>query len=690
MAACAAALCVPLFVPLLQGRLFTFDDLARFHIPTRWLYARALTAGDAIWWTPELLSGFYLHGEGQVGMLHPLHLILYSTLPFTPAFTLDVASNYLFAMAGTVVMLRRFGMSAAAAWLGAILFAFSGFNLTHLIHVNAIAVAAHLPWLMAAAHAIVVSSTTRQRLRASLGMGLLLGSAFLMGFPQFVLLSAIAVGAFVLWHIGTTRDVPAIGWVTLAAATGVGLGAIQLLPMVDVAAESFRSDVSTAFATSFSLHPYNLLQLVSPYLFPGRAYVLLGEHSIHESTLYGGALCTLSMVYALARGRAMAHRRLVWGAVILSGAALVLALGRHGGVYLLLAQLPVFGSFRAPARFILLLHFAMAIVSAAVFDDLTEWVATRPSRRMTVLTGAIAATVVISAAVSVGGVIARGGGAVRAAQSLSVFAATGALLVLAVRGRQWAIVLLPIVAAADLGGWGYFYVWRERPASVARIAMRAERPPGPAGELVYTPEPSNLPVLAGYRALNAYVALSPRRAVEVDNPIAQRLAGVDWRKDLRSWEPVDDRMPRARIVHQVSVARRNVGRAVAQIDLDRSVVVPMPIEVDAVQGADDVRVVVDRPGRISIGTRTSGRGVLVITERYHEGWRAQSADGRPVPVIRANGDFLGCVVDPGTSEVHLTFAPRSLRVGAWITAATLGLVLLAVVVSWRRTAPVPI
>ena len=214
--------------------------------------------------------------------------------------------------------------------------------------------------------------------------------------------------------------------------------------------------------------------------------------------------------------------------------------------------------------------------------------------------------------------------------------------------------------------------------------MRAERPPGPPGDLVHTVEPSNLPVLAGYRVTNGYVALSPRRAMEVDNPIAQRLAGVDWRKTLRSWERVDDRMPRARIVHHVSVARRNVGQAVAHIDLDRSVVVPMPIEVDAVQDADDVRVVVDRPGRLSIRMRTTGRGVLVITERYHEGWRAQSTDGRPLAVIRANGDFLGCLVDPGTSEVRLTFAPRSLRVGAWITAATLGIVLLAVVVPWRR------
>ncbi len=681
VAACAAALFVPLFVPLLSGRVFTYDDLSSFHVPTRWLYARALSAGDAIWWMPDLMSGFYLHGEGQVGMLHPLHLMLYAGLPFTLAFTLDIVSNYVFAAAGTIVMLRRWGCSWAASGLGAIVYAFSGFNLTHLIHINAVAVAAHLPWLMAAAHAIVSSPTSRQRLRGAIAMAVLLGSAFLMGFPQCLLLSAIAIGFFLLWQMWTSRDVSAVGWLAMAAFAGLALGAVQVLPTIDVAAESFRRQVGTEFATSFSLHPYNLLQLVAPYVFPNRVYFLPGEHSIHESTLYAGALGTLAVVYALVRGRSITHSALVRWALALGAGALVLALGRHTPVYPLLAELPLLGSFRAPGRFILLVHFAMAIVSAAVFDDLLASIKEQPPRRATIV-GALAATVLLTAAVSVGSVMLTDGGIGRSVESLIAFASVGILLVLALRGRRRALALLPVVVAIDLGAWGYSYLWTERPASPIEIAARADRPPAPPGSLVYLPDVSNTLVLAGYRVLNVYVALTPRRAVEVEDPLAHRLAGAEWRKIDRRWEPVPEPMPRARLVHQVSVARRQIGRAVFESSIELSAVVQRPLALDLARDADDVRVLVDRPGRMTMTIRTSGRGVLVTTERYHEGWRGRTADGRILPVVRVNGDYLGCVVDAGPTEVTLTFDPQSLRVGVWVSAAALLAIALASAMAW--------
>ncbi len=45
------------------------------------LPALCLMAGAVVF------CGLYIHGKGQVGMAHPLHLLLYATLP------LDVALN---------------------------------------------------------------------------------------------------------------------------------------------------------------------------------------------------------------------------------------------------------------------------------------------------------------------------------------------------------------------------------------------------------------------------------------------------------------------------------------------------------------------------------------------------------------------------------------------------------------------
>jgi uncharacterized membrane protein YfhO len=39
--------------------------------------------------------------------------------------------------------------------------------------------------------------------------------------------------------------------------------------------------------------------------------------------------------------------------------------------------------------------------------------------------------------------------------------------------------------------------------------------------------------------------------------------------------------------------------------------------------------------------------------------------------VRAYGDFLACVVDPGNARVTLSFEPRSFALGAQISAVTL-------------------
>ena len=50
----SAALFVPLVIPLATGRVFTLDDLGRYHIPMRHVYWEALHRGDSILWTPAV------------------------------------------------------------------------------------------------------------------------------------------------------------------------------------------------------------------------------------------------------------------------------------------------------------------------------------------------------------------------------------------------------------------------------------------------------------------------------------------------------------------------------------------------------------------------------------------------------------------------------------------------------------
>ncbi|MCA1563720.1 MAG: hypothetical protein LC804_26895, partial [Acidobacteria bacterium] len=289
--AAAVLLFVPLFVPLMTGRVFAIDDLAVFHLPLRVLYAAALSEGDSILWTPHLFNGFYIHAEGQLGALHPVHLLIYRFLPVAAGFNLELILSYAAAFGGMWVFLGRVGLSGAAAIVGASAFAFCGSNLLRISQMNVIAIAAHIPWLLASIE-VLLSGSPRTRALAFAAVSFLVGSQVLLGYPQYVWLSALICGIYAL--VGVPQG---IGWSRVASAgaaavVGLAMGGVQLVPTLDLVAKSLRASVPSSFFLTFSLHPLNFLQLWSPYIFPERVYALPGERFIHEFGVYSGSLCT--------------------------------------------------------------------------------------------------------------------------------------------------------------------------------------------------------------------------------------------------------------------------------------------------------------------------------------------------------------------------------------------------------------
>ena len=106
------------------------------------------------------------------------------------------------AFAGTWWFLRRLRFGTEPALFGAMLFGFSGFVLLHHHHINMVAVVAHLPWLLGAADVLIVEDARRPRRLAFAAVALILGSAFLIGFPQAVWWDAIALAAFAALRAG--------------------------------------------------------------------------------------------------------------------------------------------------------------------------------------------------------------------------------------------------------------------------------------------------------------------------------------------------------------------------------------------------------------------------------------------------------------------------------------------------------
>ena len=93
--------------PILRGEVYVADDLGEFHLPLRTFYAQQLARGESFDWCPDLYCGFYLTGEGQIGGYHPLHWLLYRTLPLSLAFDLECWLSYPIMLVGLYVLFVR-------------------------------------------------------------------------------------------------------------------------------------------------------------------------------------------------------------------------------------------------------------------------------------------------------------------------------------------------------------------------------------------------------------------------------------------------------------------------------------------------------------------------------------------------------------------------------------------------------
>jgi hypothetical protein len=672
-----------LALPLLNGRVFVFNDLEAFHLPFRHLYSRALAAGDSLLWTPSVLGGFYVHGEGQIGLLHPLHLALYKLLPLQVAFNLELLVNYLAACVGTFWLLRRLAFSVNASLWGAMLFAFSGFNLLHHHHLNVVAVVAHLPWLLASSDLLITADTRRQRAAGYLGVALVSASQILIGFPQAVWWNALALGTFVLLRMRETGRWRRLVPLAAGGLTGVLIGAVQLVPTIDVALRSIRAVPEPRFALSYSLHPVNLVQFWSPYVFNNRVYSAVDYPWIHEFGVYSSAIGIVALPWLWIRRAALKHRRaLIVTMTAFAAVSLLLALGGYGVLDLLLVRLPVLRSLRVPARYIVLVQFSLTLLAALVFDDL------RSLRSKGVrLTGRQVAVLLIPASVSVLTTALWNTRILQAesfsltwvseaAEGTALIAVTTALVWLAAQRVVWALPLLVAVTALDLGWWGLRYVWGMPPRTIDSLMTNIpSAPPDPGLRSAFVEDPSlegNMVVLANYRVPAGYVGLFPATALAFDDPITLQLAGTRWRfSPGRQRHGVPDSVARARLLDDVRLSG-DPARDLRTIDPLRTALVVQPIPPLA--GPPGLaKVGVDRPGHIVAATSAPGRQLLSIAERYHPGWSAL-VDGRPAEVLAVNGDFLGCVVEAGDHRVELRFWPASFVRGAWLSIA--GLILL--------------
>ena len=736
----ALLLLAGLAAPFFAGRVYLGHDLGDFHLPARAFYAEQLARHEAFDWMPSLFSGFYLTGEGQDGYYHPVHWLLFRFLPLRTALGWEYLCSYPFMLVGMWLFLRRRLRRWDAAMLGSVMFTFSSFNLLHFVHPGAVASVAHIPWMLAAIDVVMVDAHRIRVATAQAILALLTGSQILLGCPQFVWFSLIVESGFTVFLLVTRRfaardgcaTMPSCGQcvgcgrssysrVIIAKGLGLLLGAVQWLPILDSLIHGTWQTNDSGVAGLESLHPINLVQLVAPYLPVDRAF----GADARELSLYVGAVPLMLVVWVFARRRELQSLRpLACVAGGLAAVALFLAICDFARLPWLRLILPEIGWFRYSCRYIVLFQFAVSVLASIGFVVLGREALRSQRQRDSVSEEsagnqlwkkfeALWAVVLISVAVALAGFILQERRFVAPWPYVlagPLFLATAAILIIAAaQGVRGALVSLILFAAADLGFYGLSCTLSEPTGRPEGLLATIAAPPSDSDSVVgstslheaaeppdrvFAPSTDanraaraigNQMTLGGWRRVDGYAELEPRRQLNYYSLPALRVASTRWvrrtpatsaipgliaRSDL--WCEVPDPLPQVRLVARV-VASDNPANDLARIDVQRAALCEYPLAFPPDSGGQ-ATLVAQRPGWMQIDVRCKSPQLLSVAESFHSGWHC-TVDGCPRPVCRVNGDFLGCPVESGQHQVELEFRPESLHRG-WIASILgLGLVL---------------
>jgi hypothetical protein len=567
-------------------------------------------------------------------------------------------------------------------------------------HVNVVLA---LAWLPVALLGIHLAATTG-RVAGALLAGVAWAAALLNHFQMaaFAVLLTLAWGLLI-----ALRREPTVGWkrqfglLLLALAVALLLSAALLLPLGEALPYLNRTALTIEEAGAFSLPWASLLTTLIP--------TYGGEP---EQVVYLG----LPVVILALVGLILERDRASWFLASAAVLAALFALGIHGPLFPLLFRLiPGLGWLRVPPRAWVLVTFCMALLAGRGLDALLPPRLTHLQRRRVTLAGLVALAIGLTLSA---GLILLFSPAPPAAWSLAALTVLAvAALLLRGRGllqpRHFALAILVLVTL-DLGL--VRAAWTEMRAPADAFAWGG----GTAEYLAQQP--------GQYRSYSPSYSLPQHTAIQHDLALADGVDPIqlahyaDFLATAGGYDPtgyspslppvLDDASARP---DAARLGLLNVGYVAAgfpiqaaglvleqQADgtflyrneavLPRAFTVPQAerpargdvrLELPIVPGP--ARIVTYTANRIVVETEPKSPGLLVLSEVWYPGWRAQ-VDGRAAPVRRVEGTLRGVYLGPGAQRVEFRYAPWTAWVGLGISAgAALALLAYGLYRAWRRS-----
>jgi hypothetical protein len=482
----------PKFVHAGKVVLFYCVLYALFFSPV--LFAgRLLAPGDALsLYLPSFLSPFTLWEPNLQGGF-PVAADLQTATWYLPARLFGLFNSWNSFVLSAFVLTSCFSYayiySLTRSWIGSlvagIIAGMNGFLVAHLGHTIVIHGFVWTPLLLLSIEKIAVQP---RRIWIVIG-AFAIAFALLSGHPQIPAYGLAVAGVYALLrfflmnHSRGLYLISCFGMLLL----GVGLTAIQMVPLFELVSLSVRDQPTFTFFHTYSVPPLQLSTFFFPLIFgtnPSAAlsYRYFGAWNFTEMACYVGLL---SLLLAFVGVRSKPRAIIVFWSVI-AVLALFLALGGITPLASLMYQIPGIKSFRAPARHISEMTLAVSFLAGfgATLIHKTE-VRLRAAIISIVLVSVLfiaAATVLVfhsdrirqmaeSHGISSFALIPWKNLAVTAPVLFFTMGAA-ALIAIVVKQNRWTIAFLFLVLISDLAFFGYFNEWTSSPHRKALVASK--------------------------------------------------------------------------------------------------------------------------------------------------------------------------------------------------------------------------
>ena len=222
------------------------SDLILENYPWKQFIVDSLQSRQLPQWNPYLFAGVPFLAAGQHSALYPLSILFY-VLPLANAFGLFAALTLFLAALNMYIFVRVLGAGPVGGLIAGITYAFSSFFVVSVVFPMIISAAAWLPLLLAVIE--LLSRRNGKRTALLLGLGAIItGTQFLAGHVEIAYYNMMVLGFYVLaravslWREENSLR-PAlllIGQAAVIVLLGLGLGAVQIVPLFELVRTSFR------------------------------------------------------------------------------------------------------------------------------------------------------------------------------------------------------------------------------------------------------------------------------------------------------------------------------------------------------------------------------------------------------------------------------------------------------------------